>query len=69
MQVSIIGRDVVTATLLEVWIDETERRRCFSLETTCHPPRSTPRLRGQCRYTAFRATGSAGFGNHQHRRM
>ena len=33
------GRDVATASLLEVWIDETERRSWFLHEATRQPPR------------------------------
>jgi starvation-inducible DNA-binding protein len=32
--------DIATASLLEVWIDETEKRSWFLYETTRHPPRS-----------------------------
>jgi starvation-inducible DNA-binding protein len=31
------GEDVATASLIEVWIDETERRTWFLFEATRHP--------------------------------
>jgi starvation-inducible DNA-binding protein len=34
-------RDVATASLIEVWIDETERRRWFLYEATRHTERAT----------------------------
>jgi starvation-inducible DNA-binding protein len=34
--------DVATASLLEVWIDETERRSWFLHEATHRPPKSNP---------------------------